>query len=127
MERLIDIIKEMKEMVSEQARMINRLDNKISSDIKRLEEKIIMLENRIENYRFLVEKRYVPAIVERIEKDEKQMERMEGLVESVRIQWSEFRSMFEDKMKEMEEAVKSQEDYEAVLKRIKGLGFGKRE
>ncbi len=66
MERLIDIIKEMKEMVSEQARMINRLDNKISSDIKRLEEKIIMLENRIENYRFLVEKRYVPAIVERI-------------------------------------------------------------
>ena len=101
MDRLIDVIKQLKAVIEEQSKLINQMDNKFSSDMKRLEEKLIMLENRIENYRFMVEKRYVPALVERLEDDEKRMKSLEDRLESIRIQWSDFRSMVDEKMKEI--------------------------
>ena len=119
--RIIDLLRDMKKSIDAQADKINELDNKISSEIKRLEEKLILLENRIENYRFVVENRYVPGLIERHEADEKRIKNLESTINAFRIQWKEFRERLDSRVKEMEQAVNSQKDFEVLMRKIKGL------
>ena len=122
--RVIDLLRDMKKSIDEQASKINELDNKLSSEMKRLEEKLILLENRIENYRFVVENRYIPGLVERHEANEKRMKALEDSLNSFRIQWREFRHRLDERVREMEQAVASQQDYETLMRKIKGLDSG---
>lgn len=119
--RIIDLIRDMKKLIEEQGRRLNEIDNKFSSEMKKIEEKIILLENRLENYRFVVEKRYVPGIIERIESTEKEVARMNDRINALRVEWSDFRARFEARMREIETTIKSQEDFEVLMRKIKGL------
>ncbi len=119
--RIIDLIRDMKKLLEEQSKRMNEIDNRLSSDIKKLEERIVLLENRVENYRFSVEKRYIPALVERIGDVEKKIRKAEERIGSFRVEWSGFRDRFEARMREMETFAKSQQDYEVLMRKIKGI------